>query len=462
MNTLKEQIESSREAYGIILSSIDSMTQKKEETDSNISTLFNQIFGSIDSGNKGILYFWSKLVQIAQIAYPGTKFMNSTSALTVSQFKEQILGTLSYEENSYGLYEGGMGSSAFGDDETRFDIDLTDSIFLDSGFSLGDSLVSDSFETRATAIRTSVLTASSSGYYSFTSADQQAIDSLTEEIKGWINTTVPGAAADIASLADEFVAHMNQVMQSNETAEFWGIPDLSGIQQELNSMSNLSKDWVTELDTANEALQDPSLVYTSSSSVSSDVRTGLNSWVDSISSGLNSYNSYLSSLGVLVQNIMFLGASTSSEVQGLRRHWVYWILQCIDRPRSYRMDWNGCNTALSSLEEQRTSSRVSVSLVTSNYEYLPTPVLNCVYLDPDTNEAVAVFTSLPCFDFIDLNIGGTVSTITKENVINNSEIRLTQSLSSGTEVSLRLRRNPYLRETEVSEYSEVFVYTTES
>ena len=126
------------------------------------------------------------------------------------------------------------------------------------------------------------------------------------------------------------------------------------------------------------------------------------------------------------------------------------------------MDWNGCNTALSSLEEQRTSSRVSVSLVTSDYEYLPTPVLNCVYLDPDTNEAVAVFTSLPCFDFIDLNIGGTVFTITKENVINNSEIRFTQPVSSGTEVSLRLRRTPYLGDTEVSEYSEVFVYTTES
>ena len=452
MNTLTEQIEESRERYGLLLAGLDSMNTKKSEAQDNISSLIDQIMGS--SSSRGIYGFYCTLFRALKTVSPNSTMMDSSEPPT--DLESEIFGTLTEIEDVGEQYKGGKGSSLFGESETdgeesetNFVIDYsTDPLVCSTGLEVGTASATTDFMDQAEAIQNSILRPSSSGFYSYTAQDRDDITQLTQDILSWRNDLDLGTIGqELSTLQRDTISYLNGILSGAEDNSFWNIPDLSDIVDAFESLVGRDSSWVRELEDAEEALRAfevvPSTTTTSDLPVSE-----LTDWVQAIANGMDVYSSLLTSLPSLIESAFEISDGTS--FKGFRRHWLYWILQGVDRPQSYRMDYNGSVQAISSLNKQLPSIRTAVDLVTTNKLYLPTPELNAVYIDPDTEEYVFVFTSIPCYDTVEIIAGSVRRSFSKDQVINNSEVRLSGiSLSDGTMIRFRISRSS----GELSEYS---------
>lgn len=440
MNNLTQQVEESRERYGLLIAGLDSMNEKKQEAQDNIDRTVNEILGT--SSSKGIYGFYCTLFSVLKLVAPQSTLEGSSTP--PSSLLVKLLGSIKDEGQDVGeVYKGGMASTLFGEDEeegtsseTNFEIDYSaDPFVCKTGIVVDGALASADFVSRATAIKTSITT-SSGGYYYYNGTDRTNIQSLTDEVKNWANSGFNPST--VSTLQQDTINHLNSVLDSNSDNSFWNIPDLSSIVNGMNTLNGIGKDW-TALDSANQALQ--AIGDLSSTSTSSLPVTQLNTWIDAIEAVTANYTEGLTSLKTAVESALEL-ADSASDITGFRKHWLYWILQLVDRPQSYRMDYNGAVQAITSLNKQLPSIKNAVELVTSDDKVLPTPELNAFYKDPDTNEYVAVFTTIPCYDFVNLFIGTEKLSYTYGvDVVNNSEVRVQRgSIDPSLDIYLFIER----------------------
>lgn len=441
MNTLTQQIEESRERYGLLIAGLDNMEEKRQEAQDNIDRIVNEILGT--SSSKGIYEFYFTLFSVLKLVAPQSTLEGSSTP--PSSLSVKLLGSIKDEGHDVGkVYKGGLASSLFGENEasgasseTNFEINYSSDPFIcKTGIVVGGVLASTDFVSRATAIKTSIMTPSEEYYY-YTGTDKENIQSLTDEVKNWANTGFNPSS--ISTLQQDTIDHLNSVLESSSDNSFWNIPDLSSIISEMNSLNGVNKDW-TALDSANQVLQETGNV---SSMISSDLPISeLNTWIDAIEAITANYTEGLSSLKTAIESALEL-ANSASDITGFRKHWLYWILQLVDRPQSYRMDYNGAVQAITSLSKQVTSIKGAVELVTSDNKILPTPELNAFYKDPSTNEYVAVFTTIPCYDFVNLFIGTEKLSYTYGvDVVNNSEVRVNRDfIDPSLDIYLSIERS---------------------
>lgn len=436
MNNLTQQIEETRERYGLLLAGLDSMNEKKTEASDNISRILNKILGA-----SGIYGYYYSLFSILKLVAPQSTLDGSSTAPGYLSIK--LLGTLKDEGEDVGtVYKGGLGSTLFGEpeegttSETNFEIDYSNDDFVLKTGVVASTIASENFVTRAEAIRTT---------YAYLDAEAKAaIQAITDEVIAWPEGLAT-ASAQALTLPSLVLSNLNSALETEADNSFWCIPDLSSIASDLNSLSALSTDWTADVEAKNEDLQN----YSSGSTLPINM---VNAWIDAIETGMSAYSTILRSLLTKVEEA-FEFADTPAEITGFRKHWLYWILMTVDRPQSYRMDYNGAVQAITSLNKQEASARTAVELVTSNNEVLPTPELNAFYKDPDTGEYVAVFTTIPCYDSVILRVGSEQFTYNYDtDVVNNSEVKLARdSIDPALDISVKITRTS----GNCSEYSNV-------
>lgn len=447
--TFEQAVDKSKENYALLISGIDNMNLKKTEADGNINSLFQDIFGGSDG--LGILGFYEKVVEYTSPLLSGATLIGKSNPSS-SDFKSRLIGN-----NSSGLYQGGIGGldgEFFPDDsngnETDFDINLNVPMIYRSEYQAG----TDSSFAPSESVVNSVLTAvqtqqgdSSSGfYYSYTEAQKQQVDDAITLLLAYPSKIDP-IITNLSGLKQNTENHLKSVL-SLEDASVLEIPDLSSLISALNTIKGVNTGWTSQLEDIKTRF-DAIATYASAISYNSTLVNILNELKTLISNTEAQYSSGISSLKTAIEQDALQCSSSYSNVQGFRKHWVYWILKAIDRPNSYRMDYNGAVQAISSLEGQKTSARYAVSLVADPYVYLPTPVLNCLYFDADIGLYSFVFTAIPCFDSVELKIGDSSVVIQKSSIINNSEFTYDLTgTADDTAISIRLKKGE-----ETSEFS---------
>lgn len=444
--TFIEAVDQSKENYGILISGIDSMTAKKEEASQNIDNLFNEILGS--SSDFGILGFQCKVLEYVSTFFTGASLLGTSDFSTID-LKSILIGSLVEEKYSGGY--AGVGGDFFPDDqndsETDFDIDLNQSILYDSQYSAGTA-TTVSYGTEISSILSQIRTASE-GYYSYTATQRTRILEIIDDLLSY-PTAIDTAISDFTALKGSVDNHLATALSLADTSVL-EVPDCSSIISALNNMKGVSTSWITTLTDIRNGIE-PIATY-SSSTYNSTLVGYLNQLSNAITSLNESYNTGLTALSTAIRDDALECTTSYASVSGFRKHWVYWILKAVDRPQSYRMDYNGAVQAIESLNSQKVSARYSVSLVADSYVYLPTPVLTCLYLNVDTGLYEFVFTSIPCYDFIDLKIGNDAVALSKDIIVNNSEFSYNlDGIGEEVPISIRLRK-VIEGVTETSEYS---------
>lgn len=459
--SFEEAVAQSRETYGLLISGIDSMEQKRDEVSDNIANLFNNIFGSYSS--HGIFGFQCNLLKYSMSFISDSSLMGRyTWTLGLFNLREYLIGNLT--DGKYQGGAGGLAGSLFPEDtegnETDFTIDLNQPFIYNSEYIQG----SDRLGVTASDISrdlTSVTTPqgdSDSQYYSFSESTKESILSSIDYLISY-PSSIDTAISSYSTLKQNTENQLATALKLEDVSVL-EVPDMTGILSALNRMKAVDASWTSSLSGIRSRI-DAVAPYSSSSSYSSELVTALNELSSVVATAVPLYSSEVSALNSAISQAMET-ASDYSSVSGFRKQWVYWILKAVDRPQSYRMDYNGAVQAIASLEGQKASSRYAVSLVSDAYEYLPVPTLNCIYLDPDTGIHRIVFTAIPCFDSIDLRTGESVVTIPKSEVENNSELSYNlSSIGEDTGISIRLKRTEGSIE-EVSEYSNVLSLSSPS
>ena len=453
MNTLESYIESARERFGLLISAMNSMASKQSSSQADIDNIIDNVLGNRANGKKGILYFYQTMLRAVQVAYPGSTFLkgNSTSA----QIKNYLLGSLVTSTSYSGeQYKGGKGSSLFGEDEdpnsakdeneTNFDIDFTDPLFLTCDYERGSEDSSEYFSTESQSIL-SKLSSPSGLFYSYTSDDRDRITDLTN-LAVQVVTDIDDLPDELSTLTADVVEYLNGVFSTNGTRETWGLPmneDILSIRGDLIDLQSLNTSWISTIQSDYQAIFEYPL-YSSQTSPDSGLISAVRKWSQDLAQ-FSVFQGNVSLLGNSAESCLQLVTTNSvTDAVGLRRHWIYWILYLLDRPMSSRMDYNGAVEAQYSLAEQKESALTSVSMLADDNEYLPTPVLNCIYHDPDLDESIPeyliVFTTIPCYNLVKLTIGDWVTTVDSSSVSSSSEIRITlpSTVTSTDEITIQL------------------------
>ena len=458
--SMNDAIAKSKENYALLLSGIDKMNSTKSEASVNIDSAFNNVMGT--TTNPGVFNFYYTIIDQLK-GFVGGSILGGETDL-----KKYLLGTL--QSNS--LYKGGKAAgedeagvqeSLFPNDssvngvyqETDFNANLESSFLLKHDLNLEGTSTLDLSYTTINGIKDAVKDGytpdeSTITYYSWSDDQKQSVQAALNNVLSLFDfdTTI------LQNLSSNTSSHLNQVLGNFN----WEVPSLDNLLTEVNSFKASSvKGQIQTAYTTISNIEPYQLSTSYNGTLVGTLESALE-YIDTLRTQSESISREISDC--------FEIAQSSGGVSGFRKIWVYWVLKIIDRPNSYRMDYNGAVQAISSLTEQKASARYAVSLVTpqlstGEFEYLPTPVLNCMYLDSDAetdptkqNLYHFIFTTLPCFQSLDFRIGSTTVSVPLESVISNSEFSyvIDDTVDSSTEISLRLRRTDGST-TEVSEFS---------
>ena len=423
--TFEDTLKDTREQHSLALASWDSMVAEKNQASADIDFICNSVMGT-----DGILEFYVTLFKLVWYSCTDSTFMGISvsgadkasnafpSTFNTSNFRSLLVDTI------------GKSTSLFSGGDNDFNINLNSPILL-SMFT--GNYRSSITSLSLTGVRTNITTNyASSGAtekdYRYTTTDKNNITNVYNAVAP-IGRDV--GSANISSLQNDTVNHLISVLGGS--ASTYNVPSLSTVITHLNTCKN---NWTTFLNAYN-SIKNIS-TYTGASSYNTTLYAGLNSMISALSALQTGTKSLLSAV-----NSVFQKAGSSSAVTGFRKQWVYWLLKLINRPSSYRMTYVGASQAESSLKKQADDAAYTISLIATDNLYLSTPDLYSVYFDLDLNQYVAVFSALPCFKQVELQIGSSTKSFNADSVIDNSEVRFTASVTANTTFKIRLKRDSY-------------------
>ena len=425
--TFEEAKKNTKENFGIILSGIDRLNNELSSQKESLTQTVEYIMGGAIT--PGLYYWYCMLALCIRCKYSNVNFMytvpssghsavSQTVTMNVGEnygiapFTKMLIGS---EDSSTGRYSGGLSdktdmffkwnsSSGVNSNETTFDFTLNNSVFLNHGESHNTEIVPP-FTTRWDSAKYTFVRHGNPDdgerdvdIYTYNDSNRELVNPLTNDIKAW-RTFVTSIQYAITNLRTDVQNRLIEALPTDNV----DVPSTSTLVSAMNSVANvLNGSWWNTFNTASTTLS----TATYEEFYIDEIPSAIKNYESALDSLTSSIASPLTSLSNEAENLM-QKASTPQNVTGLRKLWVYWIMQLIGRPSGYLYSYNGSKEALDGLEERRESSEYEVSLIAENNEYLPDPVFNCVYYDGDALQYDLVFTAVLCFDAIAIYRNGT-------------------------------------------------------
>lgn len=425
--TFEEAKKNTKENFGIILSGIDRLTNELPSQEEALTQTVEYIMGG--STTPGLYNWYCVLALCIRCKYSNVTFMytppssghsavaqtlttDASNGYGIDPFTEMMIGS---EDSSTGRYSGGLSdktdmffkwnnSSGVNSNDTTFDFTLNNNVFLNHGESHNTEIVPPFTprwnEARYTFVRQGNVDDGERdvAIYTYGESNRELVNSLTNDIKAW-RSFVLSLQNMVTTLRE---STQNRLIEALPTDTI-DVPSTTTLVNAFNSVvSVLNGSWWNTFNTASTTLS--TAIYEEF-------------YIDEIPSAITNYqnalNTLTSSITTPLTNLvneavnLMQKASTPQDVTGLRKLWVYWIMQLIGRPSGYLYSYNGNREALEGLEDRRASSEYEVSLIAENNEYLPDPVFNCLYYDEELLQYVLVFTAVLCFDAIAIYRNGT-------------------------------------------------------
>ena len=417
--TFSDSLKETREQYSLALASLDAMEEELAQANTDIDFVCEEVMGCGDS-YPGVLGFYMSLFNPLPYYFPGSTILNGKTSLAIGDVETTLLDAI------------GRDSGLFSDDND-FSINKNNAYFKSHNLKISSSYVYTAQQTIFTSQKNAITANTGTPEepsYDFTASDKSSINSVFTTMKSYA-TKAGSFKTVIDSLVSKTQSQLSTALGSISGISF---PSLSSVSSALTTIQSGS--WLTSMTSANTTIQN-----TATYSDETTPNSGLVSALNTFNSAFSTFKSACDTLKSAINSAFQI--SSNENVTGFRKHWVYWLMKLIDRPTSYRMTKLGAETALSSLNNQAASAEYIIKLVATDSLYLSTPELYSVYHDPDLGQYVAVFSALPCYKQLELQIDSSTKSFEAGAVIDNSEVRFTGSISSGSTFKIRLKRDSY-------------------